>query len=357
MKELKYSLIAATLAAGCLQITTASAVDIRLSGFLNAIGNVHDADQMRYLDAVDDTWGFTNTSFGLNAASKIDKNLSVAAQLFGSGNGDNVFIDWAFATYKLDDSSVIKFGKIKYAGNLYSETVDVGFIFPWVRAPESIYSEAGGLFFEAYEGAAYKFTGGDDIELGFEFYYGATDEEEEEGGIEGRDQMFGLVLSAENDIGKVMLSYNDSVITSIDTSGATPVEGGENGLHSTIISVGAEANLDNLQILAEVSQSELENEPDEDRQGWYVTLAYSIGEWKPHFTIQEYAVDDASVEQSSMTLGINKRLGTNAVLKLEAQKVDDIIGNGFFEDALLDTTDLADGSSVNMFNIALNIVF
>jgi len=359
MKKTKKILLATVLVTGCLQAATASAADLRFSGFLNAIGNAHDADQMRYLEAIDDTWGFTNSSFGLNAFAKVDDKLSVATQIIGGGHaGDGVGFDWGFASYKLNDSSIIKFGKIKYAGNMYSETIDVGYVYPWVHAPESIYSENAELFFEAYKGAAYKFTTGDDTEFSLEAYYGAIDGEEEDGSLMAHNRMVGLVVAATNDTGRVQLSYNDSMLSAIDVSGAAPVAiAGVDGMRYTITALGAEGAFGDLQLFAEVAQSELEKSPGDDGLGWYVTLAYNIGEWKPHFTIQEFAKDDKSVEQSSMGLGINKKLGTNAVLKLEVERIDDIIGNGFFADDLLDVTNLPDGSSVNLFNVALNIVF
>ncbi|MCU7842046.1 MAG: hypothetical protein KZQ94_22080 [Candidatus Thiodiazotropha sp. (ex Troendleina suluensis)] len=358
MKIFNYSFVAAiAIAAGCLQATTAFALDLKFSGFFNAIANRHDADEMRYLETVDDTWGFNNTSYGLNVATKISDKLSVAAQLFGGGHeGDSVGLDWAFATYDFNDESHIKFGKIKYPGNLYSETVDVGFVYPWIRPPESIYSENAKLFFEAYKGAAYKYMAGDDIEFGVEIYYGSTPEEEHEDELESHNDMMGLTVSAANDMGRLLFSYNDSVLSATDTSVSIPVAG-EDGQHYSILAVGAEVEFDKLQIIAEIAQSQLEDASDEDAVGWYVTAAYSMGEWKPHFTIQKYAVDDASVEQSSMTLGVIKKVGSGALLKLEVQRIDDIKGNGFFEDHLFDTTNLPDGSSVNMFNIALSTVF
>jgi len=181
-----------------------------------SIGSTHDAKDLRYIEAVDDKWGFQSTSLGI--ASRIDDNITLAAQLFADDEGVTL------------DSSAIKFGKIKYAGNLYAETIEVGFIYPWVRAPESVYSKSSGLFIEAYEGASYKFTSGDDTEF---------------------------------------------------------------------------------------AQDEHEDLSSQDRTGWFVTAAYTFGNWKPHLTFQDFSVDNKSLEQSSITLGLNRKMGNSAVLKLE----------------------------------------
>jgi len=355
MKRLKYALLASSLTTCCLYIAPATAADIRLSGFFNAIGSKHDAKDMQYLEAVDDVWGFDSTGLGINLSSKIDDNISVAAQLFA--NEGEVVFDWGFATYQFDDSSAIKFGKLKYAGNLYSETADVGFIYPWVRAPEAIYSESSGIFFETYEGAAYKFTGGEDTEFAVEVYYGATDGDNSGNIISSRDQMYGLVATAENEMGKLLFSYNSSVHSSLNTSTGTPVPTPVNGKTVTLYALGAETNLDNLQLIAEASQVEHEDLPTRDKLGWFVTAAYTIGKWKPHLTYQDFSIDDKSQEQSGITLGLNRQLGNSAVLKFEVQQISDIIGNGFFEDPIFDAADVEDGDDVTLYNVALNIVF
>jgi len=359
MIQVKHSLIAATLAAVCSSAGIANAADIKLSGFFNAVGNKHDAKDLRYAKSANDIWGFKSTALGIGLASHVDDNITLAAQLFADDEG--VTLDWAFGTYKFNDSSAIKFGKIKYAGNLYSETVEVGFVYPWVRPPESVYSESSGLFLEAYEGASYKFTGGDDTEFAVEVYYGATDEESDENLINNRDQMLGLVISAENEIGKVQLSYNNAMQTSIDLSSGTPTPTPTptpfDGKAVELLALGAEANFDNLQLIAEFAQDSHEDLPTQDRTGWFVTTAYTFGNWKPHLTFQDFSIDDKSVEQSSITAGLNRRVGNSAVLKFEIQQINDIIGNGLFEDTTFDATALQNGSDVLLYSIAFNLVF
>ncbi len=359
MKKYKRPLVAMAIATAtaCFQVSVASAAELRFSGFLNVIGKQHNADGMRYLDTVHDTFGFNNTKFGLNVVAAMDNNFTVAAQLVGgSHNGKDVSLDWAFATYDFNDESKVKMGIIKNPNNLYSETVDVGYLYPWIRPPESVYSESAELFFETYKGAAYQFTTGDDVEFSVEAYYGNTSEEDRGEVVESHSQMAGLVFSASNEIGQIKLGYNTSILSSVNMSIPAPVAG-RDGKRYSIVSLGAESNLGNVQIIAEIAHSTLEDSSKVDDLGWFATVAYAIGPWKPHVTFQQFAVDDGSVEQSSVTLGVNRRVGNNAVLKLEVQRVYDIKGNGFFEDHQLGTTNLPEGSSVNMLNASLNIIF
>ncbi len=355
MNKINISLLTACVAIGCLQMGSVNAADIRFSGFFNGIANKHDGDKVLYLEAVKDSWDFNNTNFGLNILSKIDDNITFAAQLFGGGHeGDAVGLDWAFATYAIDDSSQIKLGKIKYAGNLYSETIDVGYTYPWIHAPESVYSNQAELFFEAYKGASYKYTAGEDTEFTIEAYYGAIDGEEENGIVEGHKRMIGTVISAENDMGQLKLSYNSSVLTSQDTLGnLTP---GVNGKTYTILALGGEAGFGDAHIFAEFAQSEIEDDPTSDGQGWYITATYDIGKYKPLFTIQEFTRDGNDV-QTGMSFGLNRQIGTSAVLKFEYTILDDITNNGFFEPLYNGAPNIVDGSSINVFNVAFSLVF
>ncbi len=355
MNKINISLLTASVAIGCLQMVPVNAADIRFSGFFNGIANKHDGDKLLYIESVKDSWDFNNTNLGLNILSKVDDNITVAAQLLGGGHeSDSVGLDWAFAIYAINDNSQIKVGKIKYAGNLYSETVDVGYTYPWIHAPESIYSNQAELFFEAYKGAAYKYTTGEDTEFTIEAYYGAIGDEEENSIIEGHKRMTGAVVSAENDTGLVKLSYNSSVLTSQDVSGN--LIPGVNGKTNTIIALGAEAGFGDAHFYAEIAQRELEDDSTQDGQGWYITATYDIGKYKPVFTIQEFTRDGNDV-QTGLSFGLNRQIGISAVLKFEYSIIDDITNNGFFEPLYNGAPNIVNGSSINAFNVAFSLVF
>jgi len=80
---------------------------------------------------------------GLSLLTNIDENWTLAAQMKALGTDDyNLIIDWAFASYQVPDTTtVLRFGKIKYPVGLVNEYVEVGYSYPWIRPPESFYSQ------------------------------------------------------------------------------------------------------------------------------------------------------------------------------------------------------------------------
>lgn len=357
MKKYQYSLLALAIGAASLSTSQAQAAEINFSGFLNVVGERHDADGLRYLEVVEDDFRFERSDFGLNVAAQLSDKISVAAQMIGGGReGQSMILDWGFISYQTSDESKFKLGVIKNPGNLYSETVDVGFLYPWIHAPESIYSGQAELFFETYEGAGFVYEGGDDIEFYFEAYTGSTAAEDGDGIEEDHDQLFGLAFSATSEMGQIKLGYNTSIITSINTDLSLPVAG-RDGKRYSIFSLGVESEFEAFQFIAELSSSSLEDASSQDRFGWYTTLAYSFDQWKPHVTYQDFSIDDGSVEQSSITFGLNRQMSSNMVIKFEVKRVSDIIGNGFFDDDRLGVAFVPNGGSATIFGIAANVVF
>ncbi|HED34453.1 MAG TPA: hypothetical protein ENJ08_09595, partial [Gammaproteobacteria bacterium] len=165
--------------------------DVKWSGFLNAIGAISDS-KTPYLEAIDENGSFDETNMGFNAAARINSKVSVAGQLHAVPEG--VVFDWGYAQYFFNDNTTGKAGRLKYPAALVSETIDIGVLNLWVRAPESVYSELAGLVFESYNGAAVNYTTGDELEFSTEFYIGEIDAETRK-----HKKMLGVVLKVESD--------------------------------------------------------------------------------------------------------------------------------------------------------------
>lgn len=358
MKTFKYSLLSVALATFGQYTTTALAGDnIKWSGFLNAVANLSD-NEATYLERVNDNGYFGNTAMGLNATARVDSNLTLAAQIIGGAHaGDGIGLDWAFANYRLNDATVLKFGKIKYAGNLYSETIDVGgFTYLWIHAPEAIYSEPTSLTFEAYRGAAIRYTPDANKMVAIELFTGSA----EGNPVELRPKhvkMIGAVVSAENDMGRLQAAYTTSTMDLLDATGTpTPVHG---EIYS-VMSIGGAGNINNIGVIFEYSKSDTDKNAMETttNTGSYLAVSYKMGNYMPHLTVQNFESDDGVgtvIENNALTLGLNKQLSLNSILKLEVESIDPKNG-GFFE--VLDNTRPAfNDESVTVFNVALNYVF
>lgn len=124
---------------------------------MNAIGSASDSNT-NYLEDIDKDGSFDETNVGLVASTTLNPRLRLATQIHMTT--DKINFDWSFANYEFNENLNGQVGKMKYAGSLVSEYVDVGLAYPWVRPPEALYSDQAEMSFEAYTGAGGTYEGG-----------------------------------------------------------------------------------------------------------------------------------------------------------------------------------------------------
>ena len=104
-------------------------------GFVSSTGN-------NYL-RMETSEGSFFTEAGLNVSSQLTSKLRVGAQVydryFGELGKGRVFLDWAFADYRLKDWMGFRAGKIKTPLGLYTDTQDQAFLHTWALLPQSVY--------------------------------------------------------------------------------------------------------------------------------------------------------------------------------------------------------------------------
>jgi len=101
--------------------------EFKINGFINVIGGISDTETP-YLDDITDNGSFEDTNLGIVISKQVNSKVSVATQFHGKHEAFN--FDWGYINYKIDSELTAKAGKIKYPGNLVSETADVGNTFP-----------------------------------------------------------------------------------------------------------------------------------------------------------------------------------------------------------------------------------
>jgi len=334
----RFTLLAAALALASTQVQAgASLGNVKWDGFFNAVGAINDSDA-DYLEHIDDNGDYRETDFGLVATAQLNRRLRIAGQIHMTT--DDINFDWGYANYTFTQNITGRAGKIKYPGNLVSEYVDVGLAYPWVRPPESIYSESAEMTFEAYTGAGGLYEGGDDITYSFNLYGGQITGAES-GGDDDHDKLIGAVFTLSNDYGEFKLNANQSTL---DAEGQ-PMHGEDR----TFLSAGIRGEWNKFILYSEFVRSEISNFSAQDTDSWYATVGYHFGKTMPHLTYQDYEVD-SGVEQTSWTLGVKQTLTASSALKLELQRVSDIKNGGLFLQQPGD-------SDVYLLNAALNFVF
>ncbi|CCQ09262.1 hypothetical protein PALB_990 [Pseudoalteromonas luteoviolacea B = ATCC 29581] len=129
-----------------------AAADLRINGFASVYaGQTTNSNQTMY--GYDEDTTFANESkFAVQVSADLSEGLTSTAQIIARGSEDyNAEFEWAYVTYQIDDASQVSVGKMRIPFYKYSDFLDVGYAYRWVRPPQSVY----GLSFSTYEGASY----------------------------------------------------------------------------------------------------------------------------------------------------------------------------------------------------------
>ena len=124
-----------------------------LSGFASiGAGRLAD-DNLEYLDYTSGRWSFEGDSvFGLQLDLNLADRLSLVSQVVSRGyNQDDTSefepeLDWFFLRYQLDNAWRARIGRMRTPLYLYSETIDVGYSYVWVRPPTDVYAPIASPF-------------------------------------------------------------------------------------------------------------------------------------------------------------------------------------------------------------------
>lgn len=123
--------------------------EVRVNGFASIIGGM-TLDKDSNLFGYTDELSFDNESlFALQVSADLQENLSATAQIMAKGSNDfNAEFEWAYLTYQINDQAQISAGRMRVPFYRYSDFLDVGYAYRWIRPPQSVYN----LPFSTYEG-------------------------------------------------------------------------------------------------------------------------------------------------------------------------------------------------------------
>lgn len=143
------------VALGCGVVSVASESlevtdDLEVSGFVRVIGGYLNSDG-NSVDGYRDGISLHQQSLiAIQPTYHVTDQLSGTVQWLGhSGAGRESGIEWAYLTYDLDDQWQIKAGKLRMPFFYYSDSIDVGYSYPWISPPMQLYNNK---LFPTFEG-------------------------------------------------------------------------------------------------------------------------------------------------------------------------------------------------------------
>ena len=287
--------------------------DVRINGFASIVGG-KSLDSDRSLYGYDDDISFKNESiFALQLSADLQDKLSATAQIVARGEDDfDADFEWAYLTYEFTDQLQLSAGKMRVPFYRYSDFIDVGYAYRWIRPPESVYS----LPFSTYEGLSLLYNSQlGDWDSTLQVIYG---------GFDGDIETVTYNDEAElNDIAGInwTLSYDWFSARAAYLTGDTSIQLGEmnengdasagaqiNALESllrqsglntladdiaidedkgTFIGIGFSIDYNNVLFDTEYTQFEVENSVLTKQSQYYASIGYRMDEVTVHFTYED----------------------------------------------------------------------
>ncbi len=336
----------AGLAAVCLAATPAFALEQgehRFNGF-GTVGFTHlgGEDEGRSYGGqgqTTDSWrGDQLSKFGAQLSYGITDTVGVTVQATAKAQQDEwkANLEWAYLSLQATDQLMLRAGRLRSPVYMYSESLDVGYSYPWLRLPDEVYSQ---VQVTNYEGVDAVYT----VPLS----YGSVTFQVAGGQAKNRDyyaydeqfdidygNLFGASISlATNDFGMLRIGYVEADIKT-DISGTVDVGGGVmlplsllelNKEKGKFTSIGYQYDNGTWISSNEWTSRLIENDGMEAIDSFYLMGGRRFGDFLPHVTYAQ--LDDNGGRQSSWTLGLNYQATPTVVVKGEYKRVD--TKNGF----------------------------
>ena len=376
-----------------------SQADVRINGFANLTAGITTEDTE--LDGYTDSIDFSHASlFALQFSGDVTDKVTATAQVVARGsNNYEADFEWAYLTYAHDNNSTYTIGRFRLPVFRYSDSLDVGYSYHWITAPQTVYDVA----FNNLNGVRYDYSNySGDLEYLFRFSYGNY-EDEIAGGLNAGDDV--VLISAEATYnsfkGRLVWGRGNNVFTSptLDQSvsafvngvaqavgGVDNIPAGVNALVDDILieddegvflGLGLEFDNFNWFVSGEWTSITLEDSFSPKDVAYYVTAGTRIGKWTPHITYQARDGEDdikfqdrvASLpapfqpgaamfsgglqtfffeDYSLITIGARYDLMQNVALKFEVTKYDNKIEPQINPGDAVDT---------ELLNFSVNYVF
>ena len=114
---------------------------VRFSGFARLVGGYLDAEDVHYQGYNDSISFGQHSLFALQTDVDLTETLSFTTQLLAHASaGRDSGLEWAYLTWQPSKRWRFMAGKLRTPLYLHSDTIDVGFSYPWIIPPQAVYT-------------------------------------------------------------------------------------------------------------------------------------------------------------------------------------------------------------------------
>jgi len=350
----------------CLLPMTASAVDFSFNGFGSIVaGSVIDGDgyiaQYPNLGVYEDGVEFSpETRLGVQGKAAFNDKLSATAQLTtrGADNYD-VEVEWLYLSYKLTPNTDIQVGRLRLPVYYFSDYMDVGYAYPWLRIPADTYS----LDATNYNGFKYnaRFNSGDAYYT-LSLYGG--EEEADDSELMGYlfesfttridrqfDNLAGVALGVTLEELSVRVTYTRGDME--ETQTYAPGSAGVIDYNIEFYDVFARYDFESgLSLMAEY------NIYRPFYTSYFTSATYQTGDFNYYISWSKFDLDEPFEEHDTTSIGVRWDLGDTYALKFDLSSMKDDGFNPFsgLPNPVYHNAENGDGD-VKVFSVAVDFVF
>jgi hypothetical protein len=297
----------------------AFAADIHWNGFMSVVAgttmdkgksyaSTRDDGSGAIINYTDDVSFSPESMMGLQGQINVSDQLRFTMQLVAKGNTEyNLKADWAYATYSVNDHVAINAGRFRLPLFYYSDFLDVGYAYDWIRPPAEVYITPASI-----NGASFNYSNiFGNFEVSSQAWYGSMTEDPAAPNVSRREftQNQGINLMVTYDWLKVRAVANTTNEVSTLTSG-------EEVAHDIIFrGLAVIADYDNVKWRSEYTT--LFVEKTIEMKNWYASLGYDFGGVTPHYTHTINDVTTFKAKTAIDTFGIAWSFTPGAILKTE----------------------------------------
>ncbi|MGI0115434.1 porin [Zooshikella sp. RANM57] len=283
---------------------------VDIGGFGTVTGASTFNDKKPFRDYRDDDIDFKPESlFGLQVRADLKEGLSGTAQIVARGSEDwDAEFEWGYLTYIVNSTWTVKGGRFRTPFFQYSDVVDVGYAYHWIRPPVSVYAplfkNLDGLnlthstdlwelvstvnLFYGKVNKRVDFPGGSSTSVDLSHLFGGS------WGLSGdwfslRFSYFQAEASFPFAPAFLMLASPPPGAPSLSTEAVNAASIDQDDAYFASISL--RIDYDNFFAVAEITKSDVEDTIFTNPLAYYVSAGYTIGDFTPHITYENFDPD------------------------------------------------------------------
>lgn len=266
------------------------------------------------------------TRLGVQGTLNLAEGLRGTVQVISRGTNDySPRFEWAYLSWDASPKLDFQAGKMRLPVYLYSDKMDVGFAYPWLRVPSDAYS----LDSVNYKGARVNYR----MQLGelntrFSLWGGKQEDPSSklmsylfDTRIDRKHRFVGAVVDSSWGDLQLRMTYTQD---RMEQSTPNPAQAFRNEkFHEKFYDIALSYPIGNLTLVAEW------NKDQPFYKSWFVSAIYQFGAWSAYGTYSRFILDLPWEKHDQRSIGLRRDIGSSMALKFDVTRLHDSGMNPF----------------------------